>query len=98
MDNLIENSAVNTEVVKDEPEKDISPFLKIRYASLSGRSQRKVKRQNTAHWIGKCPDCGSICRYRRERSASEKKDIWVCMNPKCRKSFEKEQLKDGRYF
>ena len=95
MDNDIQNSAVNTEVAKDEPAKDINPLVKIRYASLSGRSQRKLKRQNTAHWIGKCPECGGICRYHKNW-AIKKKDIWICSD--CKKAFDKEALKDGRYF
>lgn len=94
MDNSIENSTVDTEITKHEPAKDINPLVKIRYASLSGRSKRKLNRMNTVHWIGICPECGGECEY-KHNWAIKKKDIWVCK--KCKKAFNKEVLKDGRY-
>lgn len=87
---MFEENAVNEEVVED-----INPLIKIRYASLSGRSKRKMARQNTIRWTGVCLKCGGECRYTKYDPNTEKKDIWVCRN--CKSVWHKEDFKDGRY-
>lgn len=81
-----------------EEVKDINPLVKIRYASLSGRSKRKFERHNTVHLKGICPKCGAYgMRFKKDillKSGSDH-NKWVC--EKCGYKATREELKYIKY-
>ena len=79
---LKENSFDPKKFYKKHPELNIAP--------LTGRSKRKLIRQNTVHLRAICPNCGKTnIRY----SSHAKK--WYCK--KCNKFFKRNELEYVRY-
>lgn len=80
---------------------DIHPMKRVEFPAMSGRSKRKLKRQNTVHWAGVCPSCGSLCKYHKSYGSKERKNlkhnVWVCTNDNCRLVYSKEDFKEGKY-
>ena len=80
---------------------NIHPLERNVYPAMSGRSKRKLNRQNTVRWAGVCPDCGSICKFHKEYGSKSTKNlrhnVWVCTNKQCGMVYSKEDFKNGRY-
>lgn len=74
--------------------KGINPLQRIRYASLSGRSARKLARQNTVHLRGLCPNCGNAMKWRK-MDLNGNKNVWVCKN--CGKTLARKDLPYVKY-
>ena len=78
----------------------IIPFKKEMFPALSGRSKRRLLRNNTVHLDGFCPECGSRCRWKKtvlkgyeSGVAVYLHDKWVCQNPECRKKWDRKDFK-----
>ncbi len=80
---------------------DIHPMKSVEFPAMSGRSKRKLKRQNTVHWAGICPSCGSTCRFHKDYGSKLMKNlvhnVWVCSNKECRKIYNKVDFDEGKY-
>lgn len=66
---------------------------------LSGRAKRKLKRMNTVHLRGVCPNCKDVqVRFFKDiylKGQPTKHNRWLCK--KCRGTFTREELKDVKY-
>ena len=81
-----------------EDGKQVVPFRRERFANLSGRSARKLKRANTVHLDGMCPSCGGRARWQKDIPVTKDKtehNKWVCKN--CRKIWKKEDFKYAKH-
>lgn len=97
-----ENEVVYEETVHDaisakDVSKAIHPMVRTMYPNLSGRSKRKLFRQNTVHLRGICPICGKpSMKYAKDIFISAKKtdhNKWVC--GKCGTRATREELKNN---
>ena len=77
----------------------IVPLKKEVFPSLSGRSKRRLMRQNTVHLDGFCPSCGSRCRWKKTilNGYVNGKPIyihskWVCQNKECGKKWDRKDF------
>lgn len=80
-------------------EKKIVPLKRENFPALSGRSKRRLMRQNTVHLDGFCPECGSRCRWKKTVLKGYEggkpvylHDKWVCQNPECRKKWDRKDF------
>ena len=79
----------------------IIPYKKEVFAALSGRSKRRLMRQNTVHLDGYCPSCGGRCRWKKAIAngyGSNGKvnyiyNKWQCQNPGCKKTWDRKDFK-----
>ena len=85
--------------VERETESKIVPLKKERFAALSGRSKRRLMRQNTVRLDGYCPSCGSRCRWKKAipngYSNGKPNYIygkWQCQNPSCAKKWDRKDF------
>lgn len=74
--------------------KGINPLQRIKYASLSGRSARKLARQNTVHLRALCPDCGNVMVWKKITAAGAK-NVWMCRG--CKKVLARKDLPYVKY-
>lgn len=78
---------------------NINPLEKHFYPALSGRSKRKLNRQNTIRWVGLCLNCNGVCKFhKRYFKAGARKplqNVWVCKE--CGRVYNKEDFKRGKY-
>ena len=89
---------IGEEFTSEERVKDIKPL--IRYANLSGRSKRKLERQNTVHLKGVCPKCGAYgMRFKKDiyykGMKNPEHNKWLCA--KCGFRASRDQLKYIKY-
>ncbi len=82
----------------DENGNKVIPSERHVYPALSGRSKRRLARQNTIHLRAICPNCGKT-NMRFYKRIYSKPDIinnrWFCKG--CSKSFKREDLKYVKY-
>lgn len=66
---------------------------------LSGRSKRRLKRMNTVHLEGLCPNCkDEPVRFYKDlvfKGRNPEHNKWYCK--KCKKTFRREDLKYVKY-
>lgn len=73
---------------------DIVPLEKHFYPALSGRTKRRMKRQNTVHLRAICPECGKD-GMKYHKYLNGKCNVWYCTN--CKKIFPRNSLEYTKY-
>ena len=85
--------------------KNIVPLKKEQFRALSGRSKRRLERQQTIRLDGYCPACGSRCRWKKVVPTggytNGKPDHvygkWVCQNAACGKTWDRKDFDYVKY-
>lgn len=84
--------------MEDSVESKIVPMRREMFPALSGRSARKLRRANTVHLDGLCPNCGERARWQKDIPLVNGKwdhNKWVCKY--CNSKFDRKDFKYVKY-